>query len=60
MLGRSSLEDTPGSLSQNALVGIHLIESIRDILGKIFSRTKRNKQLKDDARAFTNVVCTTA
>ena len=42
------------------MVSIHLVESIRDILGKMFSRTKRNKQMKDDERAFINLLFTTA
>ena len=60
MVGSTSFDNMPGSLSKNAVVGIHLVESIRDILGTIYSRTKRNKRLKSDEQGFINFVCTTA
>ena len=40
-------------------VGVHLIQSIWEILATMFAHTKRNKRLKSEEQAFVNVVSTT-
>ena len=51
--------DTFDGMSTNSTaVGAHLLQSIREILATIFARTKRNKRLKSEERAFVNFVST--
>ena len=56
----SVLSAGPFENAEEAAVGMHMVQSIRDIIGKMYPSTKRNRHLRDDERAFINVVATTA
>ena len=60
VISAGCFDNVPPTTTDEAAVGMHMVQSIRDIIGKIYSSTKKNRRLRDDERAFINFVATTA
>ena len=60
VISAGSIDNVPPTTAEEAAVGMHMVQSIRDIIGKLYLSTKRNRRLRDDERAFINFVATTA